>query len=1150
MAKTIQLTFYIYLTDQAQVTALTAQYPLGVSRGPLPAADEFSAPFIAEGAAVTYPCTRTGWLPPGAAGKFPLDRAFFTINDGFWGHLFGRDQKYAWIGQFVYQPAVDQDAQTPGGSVTPGVLRTIAWAQGGENSPFGSNSGPEGQTSYSPTHSRDSSRTADGSGIVLRDNAAAITQDWTRFGATPTARGWERFYMRVRRLGVADDQIWRLRWGGGNAGLCLQHDSSGGLRLHVVTSGGSISTLLGSIAPIAINVWHRIDLVYNNFNGNCSVDVWIDGTLALSVANAAHGDGSSLHIVDRSNLSGGGSSTLAEIDFDDHIGFLLPANSAGHDGENEYWNDTEKPGADWTHGHHIVRVPAHTFDATHQAAAWPGDVRTLAQAFGTQQAEAALVSTTSGALIACNTRADLPARADGVLGYQGIIVSAQFLRATAGDPQLGYAINNGAAVMATVTGSATSVWRAVMHRPADLPTPASLTSLMLRFTKAADVNSTSVFQLMGQLVLVGTWDQCDVQPIDPPEDTPVVPDPLRFGIHNAHYPRSPWMRTEVPPDSPVWVKAGTYTGDNLGEDIIAKIPAHFVWVRKTDTNVGAWRWWSSMLEAVWALAGDNRPGANIVEEDPEFVSAGGDTDAESRSLVRVGSAATAVNATGGTYQYLIIGDPGSRFMLNGAFMHRNTGPNVFENALADPDFLPEFLFLAATLETGGGFLYCKGPGHAAPNGQRIDSSEVATFGDFGTGSFTSRSTLHAANPTNNAYSAWRSRDGADYDGLELDEPVIVQIFSYVGDGVASRTLALPRASGKRPLWALIVPHSSQFAHVRDPSHLTNTSSTAGNGSTTTTTGITAGGIDQITVGSTLNTNGVTHEVFVVMAGDATAGNGGWGTNGETFYDPVPAPGGQYPDGYSQEELDELENPTVPEDVDSFDDGPDLADDLADAVCVPFTLRVVNLALARIGISDKLTAASDLLTPTSQERSLVAEFYETTLRYVLRDYPWAHATRYASLTLIEGSISAPVNADWVYSFRAPTGCLFVRRIIRPERGRKHDPKPPAFRMAVDDVGPLVYVTDDGVQFDSLDEPFIEIEYTVRPGCGARAGGDQKFVSAFAFRLAFELATALSRDEKTIARMERGYIVEKNTASATVGNEQQTQPPGDPDWLLGR
>ena len=68
---------------------------------------------------------------------------------------------------------------------------------------------------------------------------------------------------------------------------------------------------------------------------------------------------------------------------------------------------------------------------------------------------------------------------------------------------------------------------------------------------------------------------------------------------------------------------------------------------------------------------------------------------------------------------------------------------------------------------------------------------------------------------------------------------------------------------------------------------------------------------------------------------------------------------------------------------------------------------------------------------------------------------------------------------------------------------------------------------------------------------RAGGDLHFVSAYAWRLAFELAGPLSRDEKTITRCLNRYELEKNTSSTRNATEQQpTSTPGDPDWITGR
>jgi hypothetical protein len=1173
MAKTIQLTFYITLTDQAQVTALQAQYPNGVSRGPLPAATEFSAPYQAEGDPITYPNTRTGWLPEGAAGVFPLDRAFFTINDGFWGHLFGRDQKYAWIGQFVYQAATTQEVDGTSGITAPGPLREVAFAQGFEDTPIGSSNGPEGQSSHSAVLSRDASRTVDGLGFALRGDSVGAQVSWSAFGGTPTSRGWERFYFRIRTLPQSGEcVIWRTRWAAGNWGFQLVIDTSGAIILRNVGSGGAYfpvtgSGFMGSSEPVDLGVWHCLDIVYSNgvnaTLGNIqSADVWIDHELAFAVDGYLHQEGAVTRLCGSSllGLDTIGSSGNAEVDLDDHVGFILPLPSlASNVGRNVYWTEAINPGLDWINGHHLARVDAHVFDATHSAN-WTGNVRTLRQVGAAQQAEDALTSSTSGALIAANTYGRLVAQQDRSLGWQALFVHVLMRRATAGTPQLGYSYTeteggSATTVMANVgTPSATNNWNSTAARPTGLTTPKALWDLMLRFTKAADTNATQVASLYGSLLLVGTFDQCDIapDPENPDADRPVLAGSIAYGIHNAPYPRTPFVRTEVPPDAPVWVKAGTYTGNSLGQDVIAKIPAHFWWIRRTDSNTGAVRWWSSMTGAKWAVAGDTRGGMNYATEDPEYISAGGDTDPESRSLLRVGGANAAENVSAATYQYLAIGDPGMRFLLNAACRHNNAVTS-FDNALIDAGFTPEWAFAVTEFHAGGGFLWAKGPGHPTNSGHRLDSAtEQTTFGAFLAGVFRTLNTLHPSGATSLPFSLWRNRDGADYDGLGLTEPVVVQISSYVGDGAASRTLQLPRTSGKRPLWAIVVPITGNLAAVRDPSHTSNTSSTPASGSSTITTGITAGAVDSITVGSTLNANGVAHSYLVVMAADATAGNNGWGTNGEVLYDPVPAPGDEWPDGYTQDELDDLENPPTDEggDVDSFDDGPDLADDLADTVCVPFTLRACNLALGRIGVSDILQAATDLTAPTSREHTLLAQFFEPTLRRVLRDFPWPHATRYATPARIDGSISDPVNADWVYAWRQPTGALFIRRIIRPELGRKFDQNPPPFRAAVDSIGPLLYTTDEGVQTDSNGDPFIEIEYTVRPNCGARAGGDQAFVSCFAWALAGELAGPLARDKDTIERCAKNYALERNTASTTASKERQNERPGDAPWLIDR
>jgi hypothetical protein len=101
---------------------------------------------------------------------------------------------------------------------------------------------------------------------------------------------------------------------------------------------------------------------------------------------------------------------------------------------------------------------------------------------------------------------------------------------------------------------------------------------------------------------------------------------------------------------------------------------------------------------------------------------------------------------------------------------------------------------------------------------------------------------------------------------------MIQIVSYVGDGNVSKVINLTPASGRFPLFALVMPVGSGNAIFRDPSHAGANSAVFADLSNTIT-GITAGAVDQITVGAALNSLGVTYSVFVIV-GDENGWNNG------------------------------------------------------------------------------------------------------------------------------------------------------------------------------------------------------------------------------------------------------------------------------------
>lgn len=1157
---TKQLAYFIYLTDPAQVEALVALYPLGRVLAPDTAATEYGAPYrgpLVGTSATEAPCIRTPFDAEVQAGRFPTDRAFFTLNEGWWRP---GTQKYAWTGFFFYVPP--PTAIVINGEVTTGTLlplREVLWADGFE--------WPGGDTNIAANDSgsplfqatgctRIASRTTGGYGLLIGGADASTAVGGEHSGKS--GRGewtWERLHVQVARNPDTDVRIWELyapnsQVGTTNENINVVVNSSGGLavRYNSSSSGAGTQLPIFTVDPIG-SAYRRLDIVAHTYTSPgtsgrilVSIEAWlyVDGVLAGHGA-VTHSDYSAMSITTewtRSKVGTLGTTAQnGQIHLDDWSAYALDAGDAA-----TWLDEEEQRGLDWHRGSRVVIAKPKAMDAS--TSGWTGNYQETLQENPATTAESGvgMESTTSGALLAVELDVD-EIQADDIIGFQGFTVGVHGFQATSGTGSIGYDLDAAGPVDAVLSSESVAPgdWMHTRYFPSGEQDPWPITSLVVRKTKAANTNAAKV-RAMGAAILAVTQEIAAAPDVSTP--------PARPTLHNAPYAASPWGRPEVPTDAPVYVIGGTYVGSDAGVDLTFPCPVHFMWVRPLASANGGARWWSSSI--------GTRRGTSAHEgQSPQhvrFTGVGGlgGTDTESRCTVSISGGQSQHNDNGVTYQYIAVCDPGARFVLNGAL--RRTGAASFVHTLEDAGFEPLYGFFSREVwGSSSGVLYLKGPGHTTNNAQAIDAAESTgrvTWVGAGEVQVEGASGLNASGHAQTSYSLWRTEDGSDEND---DTPVA--IFSYTGDAAASRTISVPpsMAMGRRPLFAIITPHNSTSI-IRDPSHTTNTSS-SGLGSTTTTTGITAGAIDQFTVGSTLNASGVVYEVFIIWGG-TTAGNGGWSANGEFLYDPVTPTGDQWDEGYTQDELDDLENPPdTGGETGSFDDGPDLVDDLADTVCVPFTLRACNLALARIGVSDILQAAADLLTPTSREHTLLAQFYESVLRFVLRDFPWPHATRYANPELIEGSLSAPVNADWVYAWRQPAGSLFVRRIVRPERGRKFDPNPPAFRVAEAEdldgnLGPIIYTTEDGVQFDSNDEPFIEIEYTVRPPCGARAGGDQAFVSCLAWRLAYELAGPLSRDKETIQRCERSYVLERNTAGATTAREQQQQPAGDASWITDR
>lgn len=622
-----------------------------------------------------------------------------------------------------------------------------------------------------------------------------------------------------------------------------------------------------------------------------------------------------------------------------------------------------------------------------------------------------------------------------------------------------------------------------------------------------------------------------------------VGPPEHLGIHNAPYPHSQWARRGGAPFSPVVVHGGTYVGTGTFIDLPFRAPVHLVYVRAlSGITTGVHLWWSSMTDGhIAGQLGYTMQFPAEVLIDPNFPAVAPAEDAqEQQTLFRIIGNDANSNAVGVVYQFVAFSDPGMRFMEAGA-LWATAGVLDIVTTLNNEAFTPDACLIQQEANGGGATmgLHFKGTGHAANNLNPFNAAEIAGL-FLSKGALTSKSALHNGTNDEIAYLAIRKDDGSGDTGVFRT----IALTTYVGDGNAARTVGM-LMGGRRPLFALVIGASTGTSIMRDPSHA-GTASLAFPAAVNAATGITAGGIDSISVGIALNANGVTYNVFV-LPGDTVAGNAGWSQNGE--FVPV-APDSPSGEGFGlwdatppdPELAPDEPTDTVPTVTPVLPDGQTGSDFTTG--CITETTFVINQALSLIGISKQI---GDITTELSNEATTCRLHYLDDVKATLRQFPWAFATRYARLVLVAGTSSAPVNNDWQYSYREPSDSVFSRRITNANQIRRaFDPTPVDFRIGADATGKLIY-TNQGPTDDQDLTPLLE--YTALTTCAATQG-DSIFRRALAWRHAASIAPALCKDQKKgeycMAMFER-VIVQAEVASA---NENQMDPEGDADWITGR
>ncbi|MCH8287272.1 hypothetical protein IIB79_12240, partial [candidate division KSB1 bacterium] len=109
--------------------------------------------------------------------------------------------------------------------------------------------------------------------------------------------------------------------------------------------------------------------------------------------------------------------------------------------------------------------------------------------------------------------------------------------------------------------------------------------------------------------------------------------------------------------------------------------------------------------------------------------------------------------------------------------------------------------------------------------------------------------------------------------------------------------------------------------------------------------------------------------------------------------------------------------------------------------------ICNLALGHLGISKEI---ANVETEKSASAAACKRYLQPSKDETLRDFNWPFATEYITLGLVE---TAP-NSDWAYSYRQPSNCSRIIKILSAIRNDTRQSRVP-YQKASDSTGILIF-----------------------------------------------------------------------------------------------
>jgi hypothetical protein len=194
--------------------------------------------------------------------------------------------------------------------------------------------------------------------------------------------------------------------------------------------------------------------------------------------------------------------------------------------------------------------------------------------------------------------------------------------------------------------------------------------------------------------------------------------------------------------------------------------------------------------------------------------------------------------------------------------------------------------------------------------------------------------------------------------------------------------------------------------------------------------------------------------------------------------------------------------------------------------------ICNQALSHLGIDKDI---ANLDTEQGVEARAARTFYDDTLKEVLRDFNWPFSGEIRALGLVEED----PNSEWDYSYRYPSDCLKVRRILSGSRQDTQSTREP-YKIMKDAAGKLIL----------CDRENAESEFTVFVDDPALYPPD--FVHAFSLLLAVKMGPRVTagdpfgRQEKVASL----YLAMVTKAQANAASEEQPDAEADAETIQAR